>query len=58
MKGSLLTVDVKLFRLKAVQLMYKANVSVNSLVSVAEQLESWAGVTIGSRRALDNFAEI
>jgi hypothetical protein len=53
-KGYLLSGDVKLFRLKpkAVQLMYKANVSVNSLVSVAEQLESWAGVTMGSRRAL------
>jgi hypothetical protein len=58
MKGSLLSVDVKLFRLKAVQLMYKANVSMNSLVSVSEQLESWAGVTMGGRRALDSFAEI
>ena len=58
MKGSLLHVDVKLFRLKAVQLMYKANISVNSLTSVAEQLESWAGVCMGGRRALDNFAEI
>jgi hypothetical protein len=58
MKGSLLSVDIKLFRLKAVQLMYKVNVSVNSLVSVSEQLESWARVTMGGRRALDNFAEI
>ena len=58
MQGSLLSKDTKLFRMKAVQLMCKANVSVLAIDSVSDQLESWAGETLGGRRALMEYSEV
>jgi hypothetical protein len=58
MQGSLLNKDTKLFRMKAVQLMYQANISVNALDSVGHQLEKWASSTLGGRRALLEYCEM
>jgi hypothetical protein len=55
MQGSLLD---KLFRMRAVQLMYQANISANALDSVGRQLEKWASSTLGGRRALFEYCEI
>ncbi len=58
MQGSLLNKDTKLFRMKAVQLMYQANISVKALDSVGHQLEKWADSTLGGRRALLEYCEM
>jgi hypothetical protein len=44
--------------MKAVQLMYQANISVKALDSVGHQLEKWAGSTLGGRRALLEYCEM
>ena len=58
MQGSLLTPEVKLFRMKCVQLMCKANISALSLFDVAHQLETWAGATLGGRRVLMEYGTL
>jgi hypothetical protein len=58
LQGSLLSQDTKLFRMKCVQLMFKANISAISLESVADQLETWAGAPMGGRRALMEYGEL
>jgi hypothetical protein len=58
MQGSLLTPDIKLFRMKCVQLMCKANIAALSLCDVAYQLETWAGATLGGRRVLMEYGTL
>jgi hypothetical protein len=58
MQGSLLSKETKLFRMKAVPFMYKANLSALAIDSVSDQLQSWAGETLGGRRALMEYSEV
>jgi hypothetical protein len=58
MQGSLLNQETKLFRMKCVQLMFKAKMSAQSLDSVGAQLKTWAGAPMGGGRALMEYDEL
>ena len=55
MTGSTLPGDTKLFRLKLVTMMAKANISTSAFVSIKEEIEGWAGHKAGARRQLNDY---
>ncbi len=47
--------DTKLFRLKLVSMMAKANMSTRSMEAIKQEIEMWAGQTGGCRRQLNDY---
>jgi len=44
--------------MELVQLCFRANVSMNSIMTMADQIEAWSGKTVGGCRSLADFQTV